>query len=268
MKRANKEARFAKRHAEHTRPLSHFLGRSCRIALFALGAISMIYAAIAAKIDNFNSGVVFAAIFGLVLIALAIFSKQILKLRWLAIVIASCFAAFALFVTSVALYAEFDNCNYREDAAIVLGVNIKGDKITPQLAKRLDRAVEYSKKNPKAVILVSGGQGPYEKVSEACVMEKYLVEKGVPANNIIKEENSNSTYTNFVNSKRILDDLFEDDYTVTVITSSYHIYRATALAKKAGLDCTRLHADTPLYIAPVRYFRECAGIVHMWLFGK
>lgn len=241
---------------------------TAKYALIVLGVLTLVYSIVMAFAENLSSGIVLVALFALFLAALGVFFEKIFKIKWLLICIIAALSLLFVFMGFIAVYGQCDNADHTEDAVIVLGCGIDGDKVSPQLARRLDRAVEYCKKNPGAVVVVSGGKGPQENVSEASAMEKYLVERGIPADRILKEEKSVSTYTNLVNSKEILDNYFEKDYKVTVITSSYHIYRADMIAKKAGLDCTRVHADTPLYSMPVRYFRECAGVIHLWLFGE
>ncbi len=49
------------------------------------------------------------------------------------------------------------------------------------LQMRLDKAYDYLTENPDTIVIVSGGQGPDEHVSEAQGMYDYLVEKGIAA---------------------------------------------------------------------------------------
>ena len=59
----------------------------------------------------------------------------------------------------LAFYGENDNITYTEDAVIVLGAGVHGERISLPLKFRLDKAIEYYSKNPNAVIVVSGGKG-------------------------------------------------------------------------------------------------------------
>ena len=56
-----------------------------------------------------------------------------------------------------------DNCDY----IIVLGCQIRGERITKSLKKRLDAAYDYAINNPDTKIIVSGGQGKGESKTEA-----------------------------------------------------------------------------------------------------
>ncbi len=233
--------------------------------LVATGVATVIYDLFMATIMNYNAGMAFVAVFAVVLILIGIFLKQIMELRWLLITIISCFVLLFSLVGFIYGYGRSNNADYTEDALIVLGCGLKGDKVRGQLASRLDTAVEYSRKNPNAVIVVSGGQGKGETVTEALAMERYLIDKGVPKGKIIKEEHSVSTQTNLANSKAILDKHFDGEYTVVVITGDYHIYRAVMYGKKVGLDCRHVYSSVELYNFPLCALRESAAVVKAWI---
>ncbi len=87
---------------------------------------------------------------------------------------------------------------------IILGAGLKGDVPSEVLKYRLNKAVEYYKKNPDTIFIVSGGQGKDELISEAEAMEIYLSKRGIPIKNIIKEDKSTSTYENLKFSDKII----------------------------------------------------------------
>jgi uncharacterized SAM-binding protein YcdF (DUF218 family) len=149
----------------------------------------------------------------------------------------------------------------------VLGAGIRGERVTHMLSYRLDKAAQYSENNPQAIIVVSGGQGPQEDITEALAMERYLIDKGIPKEKIIKEEVSTSTYENLLFSKELLDVLFEEPYETVVITNDFHIYRATKIAEKIGLTASRYHAKIDWYSIPRNYSRECIAIFKFWILG-
>ena len=59
------------------------------------------------------------------------------------------------------------------DYVIVLGARVRGAKISNSLKQRLDRAIEYSEEYPNTVLVLSGGKGPGEEISEARAMYEY-----------------------------------------------------------------------------------------------
>ena len=73
------------------------------------------------------------------------------------------------------------------DTMIVLGAKVNGTEVSNTLKLRLDKAIEYYNKHKSVNIIVSGGQGNYENITEALAMKNYLVSKGVNINNIIEE---------------------------------------------------------------------------------
>lgn len=190
------------------------------------------------------------------------------KKRRLAYGALSLCAGFIIMILFLAVYGKTDNATYNEDAVIVLGAGVKGEYVTPLLAYRLLKAVDFSKRNPNAVIIVSGGQGPDEDISEALAMERYLIARGVPPEKIIKEDASTSTYENLLFSKEILDSIFGDSYKVTVVTNDFHIFRAAGIAGKLGLTATHLHSNTKWSTMPLNYTRECLALVKFWVFGR
>lgn len=119
------------------------------------------------------------------------------------------------------------------DYIIVLGAQVRGERVTKSLAKRLDAAIAYVNDNPETIILVSGGQGTGEDITEAEAMKRYLLDKNIKETLIIKEENSTSTKENLIFSKQLIQ---EDSASIAIVTNNFHVYRAVALAKQLGID--------------------------------
>ncbi|MBQ4626021.1 MAG: YdcF family protein [Clostridia bacterium] len=231
-----------------------------RTIIIGSGFLLIIYGLIMLFVSPFSIGLVPIYVIALALIIYGIFFKRFKRIIHILIL---CFSLVLFMLTgSLAVYGNNDNVTYTEDAVIVLGKGLDGDKITPDLASRLELAVEYHQKNPAAVIVVSGGQGKDEKISEALAMERYLVSKGVPADKIIKEDKSTSTYENFEFSAKILSEKFyDDDYSLAFITNSFHIYRAERIAKSIGVQATHSGADIEWYTVPTNYMRELMALV-------
>ena len=57
---------------------------------------------------------------------------------------------------------------------IVLGAHIQGTKVTGSLSRRLEAAVTYLESHPGTAVIVSGGMGKGEAITEAGAMEAYL----------------------------------------------------------------------------------------------
>lgn len=79
---------------------------------------------------------------------------------------------------------------------IILGAQIRGKRVTEALKRRLDRGIRYLNENPETIVIVSGGRGKGEDITEAEAMAEYLENCGIDANRICLEEKSTSTYEN------------------------------------------------------------------------
>ena len=234
------------------------------------GIIVAIYGFILCIMSNINLGVVLVVVLGVFAIYIGIFYEKIKELTksgffkfFKAFVIAILCIEFIL-VSFIAVFGIVDNVSYNEDAVIVLGAGIRGDKVTLPLKMRLDKAIQYHSKNPDAIIVVTGGQGFQETVTEAYAMEKYLIEHGIERNKIIKEEKATSTTENMQFSKALLDNYFEESYSIVVVTNNFHVFRGTSIAIKTGFnDVSHMHADLQWYNLMPCYLRESLAVLKM-----
>ena len=71
------------------------------------------------------------------------------------------------------------------------------------LAKYYQTTLDYLQANPASVVIVSGGQGAYETVSEASAMALWLTKKGVDSSRIYLEDRSTDTQENLIFSSTI-----------------------------------------------------------------
>jgi uncharacterized SAM-binding protein YcdF (DUF218 family) len=165
-----------------------------------------------------------------------------------------CFVIYSLFITH---RPHRNNFNY----VIIHGCGLAGgERVTKLLSDRVDKAIEiYEKCKVKPVLIPSGGQGADEKISEAQAMKNYLVEKGVPEADVLKEDKSATTEENIMNSKAIIDSR-EGRKKTALVSSNYHVYRCLRLARKAGLKCTGIGAHVALYYWPSALIREFIAV--------
>ena len=215
-------------------------------------------------VSNMHVGIISTWILSVLLILLGAFYTRVP--RFLLIIFFVCFCIAAAAISFLMIFGECDNTNGDEDAIIVLGAGLRGQTPSKLLAARLDAAEKYYRENPNAMIVVSGGQGPDEEISEADAMERYLVKCGVPASSIIKEDRSTSTAENFEFSKELLDKIFDRPYSVVYATSNYHIFRAGLVARSCGIDrSSHIGGDVSWYSIIPCALRECMAIVRFYL---
>ena len=117
------------------------------------------------------------------------------------------------------------------DCVIVLGAQVRGERPSRALRRRLDRAAEYARENPDTFLILSGGQGPDEGISEAECMRRYLTKQGIPEERLRIEDRSTSTRENLIFSAEFLD---KETDRVGIVTNNFHIYRAMMLARGQG----------------------------------
>lgn len=243
------------------------------VSVSILGAVLLIDALVLSLVINFNIGLVAVGILGLVLLLSGIVLERIIKWGsrgWRKGFLGLIFIGilgFVMCTSMLAIYGQVDTVTYKEDALIVLGAGIHGETVTMPLKYRLNSAVDYHKKNPEALIVVSGGQGSDELITEALAMERYLVKRGVPKAKILKEEASTSTFENFVFSKRLLTKVLKTDFKVAFTSNDFHLFRAQQIATAAGLNATRKHALIDWYILPVVYVREVLAVAKFVVLG-
>ena len=117
------------------------------------------------------------------------------------------------------------------DVCIVLGAQVKESGPSDVLQRRLDRAITYLQVNPDTIVIVSGGQGSNEPVSEAQGMQDYLISKGIAPERIMMEDASTNTWENLNYSAELIDKSADS---VVIVTNNFHVFRAVSIAKKQG----------------------------------
>ena len=149
---------------------------------------------------------------------------------------------------------------------VILGSQVLGTPAvaSPTLADRLDVAVQYLNENPETKVVVCGGQGEDESATEASVMAKYLIDKGIDANRVYQEDKSRRTAEQFIFANKVL-----PLGKTVVVTNDFHILRSIMLAKRSGIhDVSGLSAPLAFnngdkYVALIR---EPLALANSWLF--
>lgn len=123
------------------------------------------------------------------------------------------------------------------DCLMVLGAKTNHDQ-TPgtMMEERLETAFKALTPKVKAVILTGGSVD--KKKSEAQVMKQWLMQKGVDKKLLITEEESTSTYENFLFSKPLL--LKKNCETVDIISHRFHLPRVRLVASALEIPVHRL----------------------------
>jgi uncharacterized SAM-binding protein YcdF (DUF218 family) len=154
----------------------------------------------------------------------------------------------------------------RADYVVVLGAGLlDGGQVPRLLASRLERGrAVYEKlasRGAGPLLIVSGGKGGDEQVSEAAAMARYLTERGFPAGRLILEDRSASTEQNLLFSKAIIDQQRPAARCV-IVTSGFHAFRAAIIARRLGINGQATGARTAGYYWPGAMLREFAAVLY------
>ena len=157
------------------------------------------------------------------------------------------------------------------DVVVILGAKVDPDGPSMLLRDRLDKALDYLAEHPDTPVVVSGGQGADEPMSEAQCMYEYLTAAGVEEGRIWREDRARNTDQNLRYTAELLTEQGFDleDTHVLLVSSGFHLCRASMLADRVGLDTSTLAAPTthPGY-AFANYVRETLALVKSWCFDR
>lgn len=243
-----------------------------RTLCLIVGGFLVLDTLIVCCLSNYNLGVILPAILGLPLLLLGLFWGRMdagfwLFLRRLILVCYGLGCLFLIFLGSLMLRAMDRGEHGDYDALIVLGAAVHGDRVTWVLSNRLDTAYDYAVAHPNTTLVVSGGQGDGESVTEASAMAGYLVRRGIDQSRILLEDQATSTAENFAFSKKIIDEHLGKDASIGFVTTRFHVYRAGRVALKGGIQARGIGAPDVWYLAINNFLRECVGICWYTLKG-
>ena len=168
-------------------------------------------------------------------------------------------------------HGEADHSAVPVDAVIVLGAGVNGETPSAALWTRIQAARAYLEKHPDIPVVLSGGQGRGEDISEAEAMRRALWSERQEANaRYLLEERSTNTAENFRYSKELLEQRGLDTETavIAVVTNDFHCFRAHMIAQKQGFGTViDVPAELPWWWLTANYYlREAFAVVKTALF--
>lgn len=183
--------------------------------------------------------------------------------RWIKVLIGLILVGVLSFsaLLGAVLYGSYDHVRGEPEVMVILGCQVKSWGPSILLQDRLNTALEYWEEHSDITIVVSGGQGPDEHMTEAQAMYDYLVEHGVDGAQILREDQSHNTIQNLTYTMDLLED---EGYDVTadmvVVSNGFHLTRVRMLwARVFGTDDRLSTLAAPSSHAPSRlkmYIRE------------
>lgn len=195
------------------------------------------------------------------------------KKLWFRVLLAVLIAGVLAFggLLGAVLWGSYDHVQGDPQIMVILGCQVKPWGPSVLLQDRLDKALSYLEDHPDLTVVVSGGQGPDEHISEAQCMYDYLTAHGVDGEQILLEDQSHNTVQNL---RYTVDLLAEAGYDTTadmvVVSNGFHLTRARMLAQRAGFDQVSTLA-APTSHLPSRlqmYIREPLALVKSFLLDR
>lgn len=194
--------------------------------------------------------------------------------RWCRRLFAAGFSAMVVvlcaFETVIVFRGEADNSAVPVDAVIVLGAGVNGETPSAALWSRIRAAEAYLEKHPDVPVVLSGGQGSGERISEAEAMRRAMWSEDEAENaRLILEEHSTSTAENFRFSKTLLEErgMDMDTAVIAVVTNDFHCFRTHLIAQRAGMRIVDVPAELPWWWLTANcYVREAFALVKTLLF--
>lgn len=239
------------------------------------GVISILYFLIYILYAGINNVFTFFwAVFGALCIAFSFLHRYILKQegsflkRMEQAAGVALLAGFVLFLVILGSIVSEAGKKAKPDAdyVIVLGAHVYGKRMSTNLKYRIEAAYEYLEKNPSTKVVLSGGQGSGEEITEAEAMRLFLKDRGISEDRILIDETSTNTEENLRNSLGLIGD---KEQRVVIVSNDFHIYRAKGIARKQGYENVEgIGSRTVIYTMPNCYVREVAAVLKYKICGQ
>ncbi|MBQ2928094.1 MAG: YdcF family protein [Oscillospiraceae bacterium] len=170
---------------------------------------------------------------------------------------------------AVIIQASFGSPKEPIDYLVVLGAKVNPNGPSVSLWDRICAAYDYMEAHPDVTVIVSGGQGNDEPITEAECMFRELVALGIHPQRIWLEDKATSTWENLNFSLALIEDRTGSrPEKLGVLSSEYHLFRASLFAKKCSVEFVGIPARTSRTSQMINHFmREVAGVWHYLLLG-
>lgn len=127
------------------------------------------------------------------------------------------------------------------DAILVLGAAAYDARPSPVFQERIRHALYLYRRGYADTLLFTGGYGYGARFSESQVARRYAMREGVPADAILIETLSRTTYENLREARALM--LERGLHRVIVVSDPLHMSRALRLARRLGIDA--IGSSTP-----------------------
>ena len=194
---------------------------------------------------------------------------------WLKALIALILAGVLLFTACLICVLAGSRTEIEDESStmIILGCMVYPWGPSILLQDRLDTALDYLEEHPDMTIVVTGGKGDDEHMSEAQAMHDYLVERGVDSEQIILEDKAENTHENLIFTGELLEELgYDTEQEFLVVSNGFHLTRTRILWERVfGTDDNLNTLAAPSSHVPSRlkmYVREPLALIKSFVFDR
>ena len=115
----------------------------------------------------------------------------------------------------------------------MLGAAVWGAEVSPVFRERINHGINLYRKGKVRKLIFTGGRGNSGEPTESSAARRYAMRGGVPAADILIEEQSHNTYENILYAKRLAD--ARGVRKVLIVSDPLHMKRALVMASDLGL---------------------------------
>jgi uncharacterized SAM-binding protein YcdF (DUF218 family) len=141
---------------------------------------------------------------------------------------------FFVFIAGEIYFYDESSENQTADAGIVLGAAVWGERLSPVFRERVNHAINLYRAKRIRKIIFTGGRGNADEETEAEAARRFAVANGIPAEDILMEDKSTSTYENLVFAKPLAE--ANQIKAVLLISDPLHLKRAVEIAKSLNYE--------------------------------
>jgi uncharacterized SAM-binding protein YcdF (DUF218 family) len=139
------------------------------------------------------------------------------------------------------------------DAIAVLGAAQYNGRPSPVLKARLDHAARLFRRHLAPLLIVTGGVGTGDSVSEATVARRYLLEAGIP-DTVVRADTAGRTSE--ASLRAVAHDLPAGRRRVILVSDGFHMLRLAIIARRFGLE----PLGSPAPRSPIRASRRTEAL--------
>lgn len=192
------------------------------------------------------------------------------KLAAAVVVIVAIALAWAAVVVAVALTAERDQAR-SADAVAVLGAAQYNGRPSPVFRARLNHGAALYQRGLAPVVLVTGGVGTGDTLSESEVGRRYLLRAGLPSDAVVALPAGTTTSSSLDEIARWLSG--RHSRRVLLVSDGFHMLRLEIIARRLGLiPLTSPAPGSPIRASPRRnagyLLAEGFKVPITWMFNR